>query len=38
MSRIRATLAWYIDEHYNTQRIHPFVGFKSPTEYEIMAA
>jgi transposase InsO family protein len=29
---------WYLEEYYNRHRIHTSIGFKSPEEYERMAA
>lgn len=29
---------WYLDEYYNTHRMHTSLGFKSPDQYERMAA
>ena len=29
---------WYLDEYYNRYRMHTSLGFKSPVQYERMAA
>lgn len=29
---------WYLDEYYNCHRMHTSIGFKTPVEYEKMAA
>tara|TARA_R110002072_G_scaffold238329_1_gene395680 strand:- start:15248 stop:16009 length:762 start_codon:yes stop_codon:yes gene_type:complete len=29
---------WYLEEYYNTQRMHTSLGFKTPTQYERIAA
>ncbi|QFT56724.1 Integrase core domain protein [Microbulbifer sp. THAF38] len=34
----RANLSWYLDRYYNLKRRHSSLGFKSPDEYERMAA
>lgn len=38
VTQLRATLSWYIDEYYNTRRLHSSLGFCIPSEYESMAA
>jgi transposase InsO family protein len=35
---LRTTLTWYLEDYYNRIRIHGSLGFKSPCEYEKMAA
>jgi len=36
--QLRMTLACYIDDYYNTKRLHSSLGFKIPHTYENMAA
>lgn len=38
ITQLRMTLAWYIDDYYNTKRLHSSLGFNIPSEYENMAA
>ncbi|WP_143732419.1 IS3 family transposase [Microbulbifer sp. GL-2] len=38
VEELRANLAWYLDRYYNFKRRHGSLGFKSPDEYERMAA
>lgn len=38
VNQLRMTLAWYIDDYYNTKRLHSSLGFSIPSEYEKMAA
>lgn len=38
MNELRVTLSWYIDNYYNTQRLHSALGYTMPNEYEKMAA
>ncbi|WP_343222716.1 IS3 family transposase [Marinobacterium ramblicola] len=35
---LRMALAWYMDEYYNTRRLHSSLGYKVPEDYERMAA
>lgn len=35
---LRMTLASYIDDFYNTKRLHSSLGYKTPMEYDKMAA
>ena len=35
---LRMTLAWYMDDYYNSIRLHGSLGFKVPNEYERMSA
>lgn len=37
-SQLRKSLAKYIDDYYNTQRLHSALGFKAPAEYETISA
>lgn len=34
----RRAIADYIDNYYNTQRLHSYLGYKTPVEYELTAA
>ncbi|GAA5445420.1 hypothetical protein Misp06_03623 [Microbulbifer sp. NBRC 101763] len=38
VKELRVNLAWYLDRYYNFKRRHGSLGFKSPDEYERMAA
>lgn len=38
VSELRMMFKWYIDKYYNTKRIHSSLGFKTPHDYERMAA
>ncbi|MFW0778502.1 MAG: IS3 family transposase [Rickettsiales bacterium] len=38
LSQLRMTLAWCIDDYYNTKRHHSSLGYKIPNEYEKLAA
>ena len=38
ISQLRMTLACYIDDYYNTKRLHSSLGFTIPNVYEKMAA
>ncbi|WP_413662301.1 IS3 family transposase [Microbulbifer sp. CNSA002] len=38
VEELRTNLAWYLDRYYNFKRRHGSLGFKSPDEYERMAA
>ncbi|WP_444912773.1 IS3 family transposase [Microbulbifer sp. PAAF003] len=38
VEELRTNLAWYLDGYYNFKRRHGSLGFKSPDEYERMAA
>lgn len=38
ISQLRMTLACYIDDYYNTKRLHSSLGFTIPNVYENMAA
>lgn len=31
---LKMTLAWYMDDYYNTKRLHSSLGFRIPCEYE----
>lgn len=37
VSELRMTLTWYLEDYYNSIRLHGSLGFKSPEEYEKMA-
>lgn len=38
MNHLLDVTKWYLEEYYNRHRIHTSIGFKSPEEYERMAA
>ncbi|WP_444886455.1 IS3 family transposase [Microbulbifer sp. JMSA008] len=38
VEELRTNLSWYLDRYYNFKRRHGSLGFKSPDEYERMAA
>ncbi len=38
ISHLRMTLACYIEDYYNTKRLHSSLGFNMPSRYESMAA
>lgn len=38
VNQLRMTLAWYIDDYYNTKRLHSSLGFNIPKEYEEITA
>ena len=35
---LREALSWYLDDYYNRKRLHGSLGYKSPNDYEKMAA
>ena len=36
-SELRMTLCWYLDNYYNSKRVHSSIGYTSPINYERMA-
>ena len=38
VEELKTTLSWYLDEYYNSARLHGSLGYKSPCEYEKIAA
>lgn len=38
VSSLKSRLSWYIDKYYNQKRLHGSLNFKSPCDYERMAA
>ena len=38
VSELRMTLACYIDDYYNTERLHSSLGYSNPDDYERIAA
>ena len=38
MTHLYDVTKWYLDDYYNCHRMHTSLGFKSPVQYERMAA
>jgi len=38
LSELRAAVAEYLDDYYNTRRHHSSLGYKTPSDYESKAA